>query len=69
MTASVAAIRSPENSAGREAGNSTFQNTCMRVAVKERTRLNMSRSTLRTAPSTLTITGKKTISTATTIFG
>ena len=62
-------MRRLANSDGIEEGNSIFQNTCAREAVKERARLIRSGSTPRIAVSTLTITGKNTISTATRIFG
>jgi hypothetical protein len=69
ITASVAAMRSPAKSGGSDAGYSISRKICMRVAENERARLTMSGSTVRTAVSTLTITGKNTIRIATRIFG
>ncbi len=62
-------MRSPAKNGGRAAGNSIFQNSWKRFAVKARASRTMSGSIARTAPSTLIITGKNTISTATRIFG
>ena len=62
-------MRSPANSGGSDAGNSIFQKICARVALNARARLIRSGSTVRTAVSTLTITGKNTIRIATRIFG
>ena len=62
-------MRKPANIGGIEFGNSIFQKICARVALKARARLTRSGSTVRTAVSTLTITGKNTIRMATRIFG
>ena len=54
---------------GIELGNSMRQKICAREALKARARLIRSGSTVRTAVSTLTMTGKNTIRMATRIFG
>ncbi len=69
ITASVEAMRRPAKSGGRVAGNSISRKICQRLAEKERARLTMSGSTVRTAVSTLIITGKNTMRIATRIFG
>ena len=62
-------MRSPENRAGIDARNSIFQKICARLARNDRARFTRSGSTVRSAPSTLTMIGKNTMRTATRIFG
>ena len=61
ITARVAPMRRPLNSAGSDQGNSIFQKICARVALNRRARSIIDGSTLRTEVSTLISTGKKTI--------